>query len=112
MYPDPSLPDTREATPRRWRLRRRPAKTTRDPSGLFLQSLDRSIDVCDVLSRPLVGVLMTEDFCWRTAVQEWQDRKPRPWRRTARSAWRAERCELDEKRARIREFADELYVQH
>jgi hypothetical protein len=109
MYLDPQLPETHHATPKRIPFRRRrAAEPADDSSGLFVQSLDRRVDVAAVVNHPLIGVLMTEDFCWRTAVLSWRERKPPWWHLGEWSAWRAERAALDEKRARIRELAAEL----
>lgn len=110
MYPDPPLSETHEGTPSRWRLRRRSRKASISPSGLFLQSLDQTIDVSDALNRPLFGVLVTEDFCWRSATEEWRSAKPRRWHRTAWTAWHAEKAILEEKRSRIRGLASELGI--
>jgi hypothetical protein len=109
MYLDPQLPDTHAATPKRNPFRRRrEADPAERSSGLFVQSLDRCVDVAAVVNHPLIGVLMTEDFCWHTAVLSWRARKP-PRRHLAEwSAWRAEQAALDEKRARLRELAAEL----
>lgn len=109
MYPEPQLPDTRHTTPARRRFRRRRATQPHDrTNGLFLQSLEREIDVCQAVDQPLVGVLMTEDFCWRSAVETWQARKPPRRHLSDYSAWRREKAELDEKQARIRELAADL----
>jgi hypothetical protein len=109
MYPEPQLPDMHQATPKRNPFRRRrAAEPTERSSGLFVQSLDRCLDVAAVVNHPLIGVLMTEDFCWHTAVLSWRERKPPRWHLAERSAWRAEQAALDEKRARIRELAAEL----
>jgi hypothetical protein len=98
-----------QATPKRNPFRRRrAAEPTERSSGLFVQSLDRCLDVAAVVNHPLIGVLMTEDFCWHTAVLSWRERKPPRWHLAERSAWRAEQAALDEKRARIRELAAEL----
>ncbi|HEY7050453.1 MAG TPA: hypothetical protein VH373_24775 [Jatrophihabitantaceae bacterium] len=102
------MPGTHEQTPSRWRLRRRSAQPCATSGGLFLQSLGRTIDPSDAVNRPLVGVLMTEDFCWRSAVEAWRARKPRRWHRAKWSAWRAEQAVLEGKRSRIRELASEL----
>jgi hypothetical protein len=69
MYPEPQLPpDTHRATPKRNPFRRRrAAEPPERPSGLLVQSLDRCVDVAAVVNHPLIGVLMTEDFCWRAA---------------------------------------------
>lgn len=110
MYPEPQRPDTHEAARTRNPFRRRrhtPAPTDRS-NGLFVQSLDRCVDVAAVVNHPLMGVLMTEDFCWHTAVMSWRKRKPPRWHYAQWSAWRAEQVALDEKRARIRELAAEL----
>jgi hypothetical protein len=108
MYPEP-LPEIRETTRRR-RIWRRRTDQASNPNGLHLQSLDRAVHVSDVLNHPLYAVLMTEDFCWRSAELDWRARKPPRWHRADWSTWRAERAELDGKRARIRELAAELGV--
>lgn len=117
FFPEPSLPETRKnkKPPRKGRRRRRSGgEPDSRPTGLYLGSVDGYINVSDALDRPMFGVLMSEDFCWRATVSEWRTRRPsrRPFSgdRAARAAWRAEGQEIAEKRARIRELAAELGV--
>jgi hypothetical protein len=70
--------------------------------------------VAPVLGRdnPLVAALLSEDTCWQIACEDWQRRKPRPWRLEERRAWRSEGDMLDDKRDRLREQAVELGLAH
>ena len=119
FFAEPPLPETHKnqnkKASRKGRLRRRNGGEPEPcPTGLYLGSVDGYINVSDALDRPMFGVLMSEDFCWRATVSEWQARRPsrRPFggNRAERAGWRAEGQELAEKRARIRELAAELGV--
>lgn len=96
-----------EAHSRFGRLRRRrtPPPVSTD---LRLAAPDRR--VAPVLGRdnPLVSALLSEDTCWQIAREDWQRRKPRPWRLQDRRTWRAEEAVLEDKRGRLREQAEEL----
>lgn len=76
-----------------------------DQTGLYLASIYRSVQVSDALYNPSIGVLISEDVCLRSAVAEWQSRKPSCLSRRARHAWRAEATEFEEKRLRLVELA-------
>jgi hypothetical protein len=93
-----------EAQSRFRRLRRRKAAPPVS-TDLRLASLGRR--VAPVLGRdnPLVAVLLSEDTCWQIAREDWQRRKPRPWRLEERRAWQEEGLVLDGKRDRLREHA-------
>ena len=108
MYPEPLPRRTHDSA--RKRVRRRRANPTPVPavSGLRLASLDETVSVSDALNQPLVAVVMTEDFCWQSAVADWRARRPSGCRWAQWRAWRAEKMQLDQKRARIREVAVEL----
>lgn len=71
---------------------------------LYLGSVDQCVATRD-LDRPEVAVLVVEDLCWRIAVEGWHRRKPMPWRRRARAAWRQEGDVLRAKQDRIVEMA-------
>jgi len=96
-----------EAQPRFRRLRRRKAPVPIS-TDLRLAALERR--VAPVLGRdnPLVAALLSEDTCWQIAREDWQRRKPRPWRFEDRRVWRLEGTVLDGKRDRLREQAAEL----
>ncbi len=96
-----------EAQSRFSRLRRRRALPPLS-TDLRLAALDRR--VAPVLGRdnPLVSALLSEDTCWQIAREDWQRRKPRPWRLEERRTWRAEGAVLENKRDRLREQAAEL----
>ena len=119
FFPEPSVPETRKnrnkkASRKRRRVRRGAAEPDPRPTGLYLGSVDRYINVSDALDRPMFGVLMSEDFCWQATVMEWRARRPsrRPFGgdRVERAAWRSEGQAIEEKRGRIRELAAELGV--
>jgi hypothetical protein len=96
-----------EAQSRFSRLRRRRAALPVS-TDLRLAALERR--VAPVLGRdnPLVASLLSEDTCWQIAREDWQSRKPRPWRLEERRVWRAEGEVLEAKRDRLREQAAEL----
>ena len=109
MYPEPSVPETRkEPGEKRSRRRRKANKADERRTGLYLASIDRSIDVCAALDRPMFGLLMTEDFCWQSTVAEWRNRRPSRTHRSEWKAWQAEGVEIEAKKGRIREMAAEL----
>jgi hypothetical protein len=98
-----------EAQSRFGRLRRRKAAPPVS-TDLRLAALERR--VAPVLGRdnPLVASLLSEDTCWQIAREDWQRRKPRPWRFDDRRTWRAEGAVLEDKRDRLREQATELGI--
>lgn len=108
MYPEPYVHQTHEPRGGRRRLRRSPPQSEAYPEGLHLRSIDRVIHVSDALDQPMVAMLMTEDFCWRTAMDDWRGRRPAWQHRAERRAWRGEGQALEEKRERIRKLAIEL----
>lgn len=109
MYPEPLLPGTRRASKkRRWRMRRSSGRDLPPDAGLYLAAVGRSIKVSDAVNRPMFAVLMTEDFCWQSSVEEWRSRRPSRRRRSAYAAWRAEGAAIEQKKARVRALAIEV----
>lgn len=90
---------------RRRRSKREQNPGPQDQAGLYLASIYRSVQVSDVLYNPSIGVLISEDVCLRSAVAEWQARKPSRLNRRAWHAWRAEATEFEDKRLRLVELA-------
>lgn len=76
---------------------------------LYLQSVDLRVPEM-AFFRPEVAFVVTEDFCWRVAVADWDSRRPPWWRRRSKDAWRAERDVLRAKRERIRALAEEFDI--
>src|SRR5215475_8966898 len=106
MYPEPFVPETRkEPNKKRRSLRRSSASDQPPDEGLYLASVGRSINVSDAANRPMFAMLMTEDFCWQSSLEEWRGRRPSWHRRSAYAAWRSEGAALREKKARIRTLA-------
>jgi hypothetical protein len=99
---------TRAEAHSRFRLLRRRKPPLPVSTDLRLATLERR--VAPVLGRdnPLVAALLSEDTCWQIAREDWQRRKPRPWRLEERRAWRAEGTVLEAKRDRLREQAAEF----
>jgi hypothetical protein len=73
---------------------------------LFLASSGVYVPVIDGVDRASTAQLIGEDLCWQFARADWRARKPRPWRRSAVSRWRAEGVELRVKRDRLIELLD------
>jgi hypothetical protein len=64
--------------------------------------------VSDAVNRPTFAMLMTEDFCWQSSLEEWRGRRPSWRRRSAYAAWRSEGAAIEQKKQRIRQLAAEL----
>ncbi|HEX2904856.1 MAG TPA: hypothetical protein VHO01_15495 [Jatrophihabitans sp.] len=96
-------------TATRRRRRRQPAQ--RHPSaGLYLKSIDTSVDVCRMMDDPAIALLVTEDTCWQLAVELHRQRRPDWYRLGERRRWAAENAGLREKQRRIRTMALEAGV--
>lgn len=116
MFPEPSVPEARRAPKkarnapkkaRRW-ARRSSASDSPADLGLYVAAVDRSISVSDAVNRPMFAMLITEDFCWQTTLEEWRGRRPPLYRRSAYAAWRSEGAAIQQKKARICAIAAEL----
>jgi hypothetical protein len=94
MYPFPFVPDMGNADPLQ--------------SKLYLGSVHVTIEARDALDKPLFGVLVTEDFCWRMTLRDWRARRPSMRHRDERAAWRAERGRIEQERERIEQLAADL----
>lgn len=91
------------------RRRGRHGSADTDPhEGVHLAAADAWIPPVFGVDRPLVGALLVEDTCWCIARDDWRERRPSPLRRAPRRAWREEGRQLEEKRQRLVEQAQEL----
>jgi hypothetical protein len=95
--------------PRRTLFARRPRPQAPDREGwMLLASSGWHVRLSDVLDQPTTGVLVTEDACWQFAMRDWESRRPRPWRPSARREWRAEGTRLEDKRLRLVEMTRQV----
>jgi len=98
MYPFPFVPD----------MGNEPADADPLQSRLYLGSVHVTIEARDALDKPMFGVLVTEDFCWRMTLRDWRARRPPMRHRDERAAWRAERAVIEQERERIEQLATDL----
>jgi hypothetical protein len=98
MYPFPFVPD----------MGKEPTELDPFSAGLYLTSIHLTIRVRDALDQPLLGELVTDDFCWRMTLRDWRARRPSWGHRAERAAWRAERAVIKQERERIEQLATDL----
>jgi hypothetical protein len=91
MYPFPFVPD----------MGKEPTELDPFSAGLYLTSVHLTIRVRDALDQPLLGELVTDDFCWRMTLRDWRARRPSWGHRAKRAAWRAERAVIERERKSI-----------
>lgn len=96
------------SNPRAARRRRHREEPVPPDTRLHIESLNRLINEYAALNNPELMMLIGEDCAWQAARDDWKQRRPAPWHRAARRAWRAEGRALADKSQRLRELGTEL----
>jgi hypothetical protein len=81
------------------KFRRAPAE------GFYLRTADCYVNGVDVVSDPLVSMLLVEDACWSAMSDDWLRRRPPRLHRASFRRWRAEGAALHAERTRLRAVA-------